>query len=150
MATAKKTAEVVPVDTKSDIRDWDSALAYFRANGIELRRQEGLNEVLGDGFAFLTDKSTLINRPFAIVDYKTGFSSNWNTPMASVWGITQDGYRFKFVDMSTGVADQLANAVAKGVSPIGFFFTGLTKSEYDKELETGETVHGVTFYLPVG
>jgi len=155
---ARKTAEIAKVENLSDISSWDSALQYLAERGYDVRSSQETAELLGDGFTFVQDKSQLINRRFIIVDFKAGMSTNFVNdegspiPMVSVWAITPDGTRFKFVDMSSGVARELLEAHQRGVRPQGMTFEGLKPSDYDVRDQDGNPTgkKGRTYYCDNG
>jgi hypothetical protein len=146
----------------AELNSWDEALKYLALNGVDVLDSERTAELLDDGFTFLQDKSKLVNVPFVILECKFGMSSNYQrkdeetgnllpTPYAKVWVMTQTQRRYKFVDMSSGIAEQLNNAKrALGRDPKGLIIAGgLNPSHYEIETDEG-TKKATTFYLSVG
>jgi hypothetical protein len=147
----------------SVVDSWESALSYLQANGVEVIDTERAAELLDDGFAFLDQKGKgqLVNVPFIILDCKFGWSQNFQRagddgeavplPYAKCWVMTSTNRRYKFIDMSSGIADQLNNAKkALGRDPKGLIIQGgLNPSDYKKELPDGTTIQARTYYLSV-
>jgi len=99
---------------------------------------------LGDGFALLDNKDTLIGVPFIIL--QSVFRKGDYGPYVSCHVVTQDGRKFIINDGSAGIRDQISmlwerKPETKG-KPIACR-NGLRKSTYN------HPVHGpsVTFYL---
>lgn len=101
--------------------------------------------VLGNGFGVLTDKMTLVNRPFVIVRY--GVHASENGEFATIHCVTTDGEKWIVNDGSTGIAAQLKQIHENlgRVAPLRVP-RGLRVSEYDVEIK-GQKQKAKTFYL---
>lgn len=141
--------------TEADLDSIESIQDYLemaRQNSVEV---SDASSVIGDGYAFVEDKNTLVGVPFLIVKFDFGVSSKNERRYVNAWVITQDGRKLKIFDQSTGILDQLTTYSAKSGKYTGVACKhGLNKSEYTIEVEnkkTGELEKqaATTFYLDV-
>lgn len=104
---------------------------------------------IGDGFTMCEDKDLLLKVPFILMQW--GFTpGDYGDDYCIARVVTQTGAKLIITDGGTGFSDQLKDYEQRTGRTSGLYVArGLRKSEYDKELENGETVHGVTYYLNV-
>lgn len=106
------------------------------------------DEALGsDQFGpIMEDKSKLIGTPFLLLHWQ--FNRGDAGEFVTMFIVTPDNARFIVNDGSTGIRDQLLSLSGnKGLNGGVFCKHGLRKSEYDKVLDNGQTVHGITYYI---
>jgi len=112
-------------DLAASFSTLEDALAYFNA-GVGVVAVE---DVLGDGYEILRDKSRLVNMPFLIIDWKEILGDTG--PYTTIRLITSDARRYRLSDGSSGIHKQLSTMTSQhglsgGVSVKG----GLRKSTF--------------------
>lgn len=151
-SSTEESSLMVSDDIVTSFASMHDALAYFNA-------EEGVmnaEDVLGDGFTVIRDKTLLVNVPFLAVDWD--FIPGEQGLYATVRVITSDGRKYRISDGSSGICKQLKDFTEKHITQRGLLVKGgLVKSEYPITT-TGEACkeddpnrdpnrQGSTFYL---
>lgn len=153
-----KGVDSITADEYSNIDSMDAAIALLESKGITV--VEAADEI-GDGFALIEDKNTLIGIPLLILSWNIN-AGDYSSTFVSVRAIARFGRsedtKVVFNDGGTGIREQLDAYASKYPDrPMGGIFVGhgLRKSEYglDKDnmpvkLGSEEAVgKAATFYL---
>lgn len=136
---------------------FEAALAGLEAAGITVASS---SELIHDDFP-LIEKAELVNRRFIMLNWQISRPENesFGTPYFIVRGVLENGDRFRFVDGSTGIAQQLYKLTLSRIDSqhptpnAGLLCEkGLSVSTYKTEQvnpKTGETVmiDAKTYYI---
>ncbi len=141
-------AKITPAELRA-LTSPDELIAFYRAQGIT---PQDITE-FGDGFTVLLgdDKTRLVGQAFHLIAWKPFFSDKYGVDGVFCWVMTDqpdkntgEYQRFRVVDLSTGIANQLINDIQTH-SPLNVP-NGLVRSEYTNG-GPNKDMHGVTFYL---
>lgn len=153
LAKANKTDEVAIPRTDFDddallaIESFDDALGLLAEQGETIVHAD---EVIGNGFAILKDKSRLVGVELLFLGWN--FNDGENGKFVSAYAIAKmEGAKhpLKYIinDGSTGLCAQLQAYTNKTGKTTGLHCkNGLTRSDYTVEID-GETRQASTFYL---
>jgi hypothetical protein len=136
------TTPVYTTDQLAAIKSFDDMMKLLADAGVEATE---ISEY-GDGFSVETDKSSLVNVPFGILDYKFSKKGNFGE-FAIVRIVTRDGRKLILTDGSTGIYAQCQDFQKRGRSGGIMCPKGITVSEYDYIDETGKVTPAKTFYF---
>lgn len=143
-------ADIVPNrisdDELSGIKSFDDAMALAEQyHGSVLPA----DEVLGNGFAVISDKSVLIGVPMILLQWRMNDGDQGTFVSVSAVARTEMGMKKVIInDGSTGIRDQLAKYSQKTGRDGGLVVKkGLRRSDYDVTMDDGSVKHATTFYL---
>lgn len=166
MAKATESREIQDVKSEANksviddemLRNINSAedvMALFDSLGAEV---ESFDDY-GTGFTIVQNKDLLIDRPFAILEWRFTKSPKFNSEFVSMFVVTKSGEKYIVNDGSTGICAQLRRIADERIRngranpQIGLRVDrGLRKSTYQQEYtdeKTGkiETREATTYYL---
>ena len=131
-----------------NLKNWEDLDAFTSKYGIDSLVAD---QVLGDGFAILNDKSKLIGVPLFLIEWRQNKGENGSFTSMRVVARLDNGSMAKYIvnDGSTGIHKQLSEFTESRKVRSGLFVkNGFRVSEYDYEDEkTGEVRPAKTFYL---
>jgi hypothetical protein len=132
-------------DALGEITSFDDALALL----TETYGEAGIvvaSDVLGDGFAMLTNKDLLIGVTFVAVKWTITMGDHGEFAVVKL--VTIDGKKYVVTDGSTGLHQQLSDFSAKTGRYGGLVVkNGLRKSDYTYTDENGKETPATTYYL---
>lgn len=102
------------------------------------------SETFGNGFSLLDDKNALVKTEFMIIEHKQTDGDYGTFTVMHV--VTLKGDKFIVIDGGTGIHAQCVEMAAKGVTQGIHVRNGLTRSDYEKELD-GKMTPATTYYL---
>lgn len=157
LAKAGQSAEVaipVPDFTSEDLqnlKNWEDLDAFTAKYGIESLVAD---QVLGDGFAILSDKRKLVGVPMFLVEWRFNNGDNGGFTSMRVVARADNGTLLKYIvnDGSTGIHKQLSEFSASRHTRAGLFVkNGLRASDYTVNVPDGKggmvEKESTTFYL---
>lgn len=133
-------------DALRSLSSFDDVLALMAETGVEVDRAD---EVLGDGFTVINDKSILVGAPSMFMEWHFNEGNMGKFVSARVVSRLPGNAMGKFIinDGSTGLMEQLQRYSMKTGKFGGLMVPrGLRRSDYDVTIE-GETRSATTFYL---
>lgn len=146
MADAKATelAKISDDETLAEIKSLDDAFKALANAGINVTEAKEL----GTGFQILKEKDQLVGVPFLILMMSFNSSEKFGEggEFVSLHVITEKGDKWIVNDGSTGIMDQCKRYAKAGHSAGLIFREGLTRSDYEKEVD-GKTIKATTYYL---
>ncbi len=126
-ANSANETSVLPSVDWSGIHNVTDAVA---ALGLDLLKA---SDVLGDGSDFITDKNTLVNVPFTVLEWRFVKDEKSGNEYVNVHIMSPSGQRGRFNDGGTGVYAQLKQ-VTEQIGRIAIACPrGLRRSDYTKE-----------------
>ena len=155
MATKKDTTEptkdvAIPEfsdDEYRDIESWEDALSLLtQAYGSV----DVAEEIIGDGFAVLKDKRSVVGAPMLFINWKFVDGDQGEFAVIRAVANTVKGFRkLILTDGSTGIYDQLRKYSDRFGKFGGLAVrNGLRASDYEvQDEETGKMKSATTFYL---
>lgn len=127
----------------SELESMADAIAFLQSQGVQVTEAA---DVLGDGFAVVQDKNTLVGEPFLILqrDEKLGDYG----PFSILLCMSGTGRKFVVTDGGAGIHKQLEELErAKGINTGIMCRKGLTRSDYTYTNEKGQETPATTYYL---
>lgn len=132
-------------DALAEISSFDDAANLLR----ELYGESGVlvaSEVMGDGFAMVSNKDLLLGVGFIIISWSITMGDHGEFVAAKI--VTVDNKKLILTDGSTGIHQQLSDYSAKSGRYGGMYVkNGLRKSDYTYTDETGAEKPATTYYL---
>lgn len=147
--TAKKDVAVAEVKLSDDalagLTSFNDALALIE----ETYGKEALviaSDVLGDGFAMLTNKDKLVDEPFIFISWDFHLGDHGEFMAGRI--MTQDGKKYILVDGSTGICKTMSEYTEKTGKKVGMVcLKGLRRSDYTYTDENGKDTPATTYYI---
>lgn len=153
-ATSSTTTTAVAVPTVQfdnddliALKSFDDLDAFTSKYGIEVLPAD---QVLGDGFAILDDKSKLVGIEMLILEWRLNTGNLGGFVSMRAVGKADGGGMLKYIvnDGSTGIYAQLKDFTEKTGKTGGLYLKhGFRVSEYDYEAPDGTRRPAKTFYL---
>lgn len=136
-------ADIVVKTDWGTVNSWADVLAMF---------PEGLDtstEVFGDGSELIEDKSLLIDKPFAVLEFRVVTDKDTLRDYVNVLVMLRDGnHKVRFNDGSTGVMAQCLEYERRTGRNGGILCAkGLRVSEYVKDMPDGTKQPAKTYYF---
>lgn len=132
-------------DALASISSFDDALTLLRETYGE-NAVVVASEVMGDGFAMLTDKNRLIGMAFLVVTWNFTVGDHGEFVAARI--VTADNKKYILTDGSTGICAQLSDFTAKHNRQHGMVVEkGLRRSDYTYTDAEGKESPATTYYL---
>jgi hypothetical protein len=139
---AKEMSVINDDDTLAGINTIDDAFKVLADAGVNVTEIKDL----GTGFVVLdkNEKNQLVGKGFLVLamSFHTGDMGEF----VSLHVVTEDGGKFIVNDGGTGIKDQCVKYAAKGITSGLLIRKGLTRSDYETEID-GKMTKATTYYL---